>query len=323
MSQFDHLDLDGHLLRLLLAVIEEGSITHAAQRLGVTQSAVSHLLDKLRAIVGDPLFVKSGRGIAPTARAQALAVHARTLLEELRSFTSAGEFDPARLSMQVAIAANDLQRDLLLPSFLRYVRAQAPGFSLRVIPSGAPTAELLRDEHCQLAITPRPPEGSDILQKRLFEDTYRVFYDPSQRGAPATVEDYLAADHVTVLHEARRPLDIDEVLSERGIRRRFVAQVPGFAGVGPFLRGSTMIATLPSLLRAHMLRDFAVAPVPVACPAMPMFMVWHLRHQADPMHRWMRQQLEIVVAPALAAAAEHMPVAGPAAPAGRLAKGVG
>jgi DNA-binding transcriptional LysR family regulator len=144
MSQFDHLDLDGHLLRLLLAVVEEGSVTQAAQRLGVTQSAVSHLLDKLRAIVGDPLFVKSGRGIVPTARAQALAIDARRLLDELRSFSSAAEFDPAKLSALVTIAANDLQRDLLLPSFLRYVRGQAPGFALRVIQSGAPTAEPAR-----------------------------------------------------------------------------------------------------------------------------------------------------------------------------------
>lgn len=245
MSQFDHLDLDGHLLRLLLAVVEEGSVTQAAQRLGVTQSAVSHLLDKLRAIVGDPLFVKSGRGIVPTARAQALAIDARRLLDELRSFSSAAEFDPAKLSALVTIAANDLQRDLLLPSFLRYVRGQAPGFALRVIQSGAPTAELLRDEQCQLVITPRPPEASDVLQKRLYEDNYRVFYDASQRKAPVTLEDYLAADHVTVLHEPRRPLDIDEVLAERGVHRRFVAEVPGFAGIGPFLRGSTQIG------RAH------------------------------------------------------------------------
>ncbi len=187
MSQFDHLDLDGHLLQLLLAVIEEGSITRAAQRLGVTQSAVSHLLDKLRAIVGDPLFVKSGRGIVPTAHAQALAARARELLDELRSFSNAAGFDPAKLSTLVTIAANDLQRDLLLPSLLRYVRAQAPGFALRVIRSGAPTAEMLRDEHCQLVITPRPPEGTDILQKRLFEDTLsRILRrEPARRAAHA------------------------------------------------------------------------------------------------------------------------------------------
>ena len=72
MSDFDHFDLDGHSLRLLVAVVEEGAVTRAAWRLGVTQSAVSHGLDKLRAIVGDPLFVRSGRGIVPTARALAL-----------------------------------------------------------------------------------------------------------------------------------------------------------------------------------------------------------------------------------------------------------
>jgi DNA-binding transcriptional LysR family regulator len=308
MSQFDHLDLDGHLLQLLLAVIEEGSVTRAALRLGVTQSAVSHLLDKLRAITGDPLFVKSGRGIVPTAHAQLLALRARALLDDLRSFSHAAAFEPSKISTQVTIAANDLQRDLLLPSLLRYARAQAPGLSLRVIRSGVPHPEMLREEHCQLIITPRPPEGSDILQKRLFEDSYRVFYDASQRKAPTTLEDYLASDHVTVLYEPRRRLDVDEVLAEHGIVRRFVAQVAGFGGIGPFLRGSRMIATLPSLLRAHMLRGLAVAPVPVACPPMPMYMVWHLRHHDDPMHRWLRQQLEIVVAPSLAAAAEHMPV---------------
>jgi len=66
-----------------------------------------------------------------------------------------------------------------LLSLLRYVRAQARGFTLRVIRSGVPTADLLREEHCQLIITPRPPEGTDILQKQLFEDSYRVFYDVS------------------------------------------------------------------------------------------------------------------------------------------------
>jgi DNA-binding transcriptional LysR family regulator len=86
MSKFDWSDLDARLLQLLVAVVEVGSITGAAQRLGVTQSAVSHLLDKLRAITGDPLFVKSGRGIVATARAEALAAQARELLGALERF---------------------------------------------------------------------------------------------------------------------------------------------------------------------------------------------------------------------------------------------
>jgi len=168
MSKFDHSDIDGRLLQVLLAVFEEQSVTRAAARLDVTQSAVSHLLDKLRDIVGDPLFVKSGRGIVATARAEALAAHARVLLDGLRRFAAAGSFDPGTFDGTVTIAANDLQRDLLLPLLLRTARVLAPGLALRIIPSGVPSAEMLRGGQCQLVITPRPPEAGDILQKRLF-----------------------------------------------------------------------------------------------------------------------------------------------------------
>lgn len=299
MSNFDHLSLDGRLLQLLVTVIDEGSITRAAERLGVTQSAVSHLLDKLRGIVGDPLFVKSGRGIVATDRAEALAVHARVLLDEMRRFATGSEFDPARLDTTFTIAANDFQRDLLLPPLLERLRAVAPGVTLRVIPSDVPTAAMLRDEDCQLAISPRPPEAGDILQKRLFADTYRVFYDASQRPAPASLDDYLAAEHVTVLYVPRRSLDIDQLLLARGIERRFVALVPGFAGIPSFLRGSARLATVPGLLGGGLLRGLASTALPVPCPPMPMYLIWHLRHHHDPAHSWLRKQLEALVPAAL------------------------
>jgi DNA-binding transcriptional LysR family regulator len=295
MSRFDHSDLDGHLLELLLAVHEEQSVTRAAMRLGVTQSAVSHLLDKLRGIVGDPLFVRAGRGIVATARADALAQRARVLLEEMRGFVTAAGFDPARLQATITIAANDLQRDLLLPPLMRRLRAVAPGLELRVMASGVPRAEMLRDGQCHLVISPRPPDAPDVVQKRLFEDDYVVFYDATQRRAPLTVDDYLAAEHVTVLYEPHRVLDIDDVLAERGHHRRFVARVPSFAGVAAFLNGSDLIATQPRLLGRHLLRGLAQCPVPLPCPRMPMYLVWHLRHQANPLHKWLRDQVQAVV----------------------------
>jgi DNA-binding transcriptional LysR family regulator len=305
MSRFDPLDLDGRLLALFLAVLDEGSVTRAAQRLGVTQSAVSHLLDKLRAIVGDPLVVKAGRGIVPTARAEALAGRARVLLDELRSLTQdAARFDPATVQATLTVAANDLQRDLLLPPFLARVRQRAPGLRLRVINSGVPSAEMLRQETCQLVITPRPPEASDVLHRRLFDDDYRVFYDATQRGAPTALADYLASEHVTVVHEPRRALDIDEHLAQQGVVRRIVAEMPGFAGVAAFLHGSPALATLPGLLRAHQLRGLANAPVPLPCPRMPMFLAWHLRHQHHPLHQWLRSELDAVLPQALAQVAQ-------------------
>lgn len=309
MSTIDHSHIDGRLLQLLLAVLEERSVTRAAARLELTQSAVSHQLDRLRAITGDALFVKSGRGIVPTAHAEALALPARRLLDEMRAFAQSGSFDPAAFEGSVTIAANDLQRDLLLPLLLRHARIRAPRLALRIVPSGVPSAELLRDGGCALAITPRPPEASDLVQRRLFEDRYLVYYDAVARKPPGELAHYLQAEHLIVHHELRGRLDIDRFIDERGVRRRVAATVAGFSGVAPFLRGSPYLATLPGLLRASLLRGFATTAPPLPTPPMPMFMVWHLRHQADAMHQWLRGELQAVVAPALAAA-EVAPVRG-------------
>ena len=288
------IELDGRLLQALVAVHEEGSLTRAAQRLGLTQSAVSHAVERLRGITGDALFVRSGRGIVPTARADALVAGARRLIAELRDFGQAGAFDPVQLRRTLTIAANDLQRDLLLPPLLERLRAQAPGVLLRVIPSGAPTPELLRDEACALALTPRPPEAGDILQRRLFDDEYRVFFDPQVRQAPRDPADYLAAEHLTVEHDGRlRTLDIDDRIAGLGLQRRIVATVPVFAGLAALLAGSARLATAPGRLRHGVLRGLADAPLSWLhpTPGLAMYMVWHQRHQDDPMHRWLRELL--------------------------------
>ena len=289
MSNFDWSDLDARLLQLLVAVIEAGSITGAAQSLGVTQSAVSHQLDKLRAITGDALFVKSGRGIVATARAAGLA--ARELLRQPQGFAQSGAFDPARWKGTVTIAANDFQREVLLPTLAQRLREQAPGLALRIIPSDVPSLEMLRDGVCDLAISPRPPEGSDIVQKRLFEDRYMVYFDASVRTAPTTLQDYLAADHITVVYEPRRTLHLDRTLEARGLHRRFAVMVPGFGALPAFLRGSPLLATAPSLLAERFMAGFGSCEVPVPCPPLPMYLIWHRRHQDDAAHRWLRELL--------------------------------
>jgi DNA-binding transcriptional LysR family regulator len=268
----------------------------------VTQSAVSHLLDKLRGIVGDPLFVKSGRGIVATARAEALALQARPLLDDLRALRHGEASSRPRCSGTVTIAANDLQRDLLLPPLLRRLRSARRGWRCASMPSGVPSAEMLRDESCQLVITPAPARCRRLVQRKLCSRTATGVLRRRARPPPGGLAQYLQAEHLVVHHELRGRLDIDRFIEERGLRRRVAVTVAGFSGVAPFLRGSRHLATLPGLLRASLLRGFATAAPPLPTPPMPMFMVWHQRHQADAMHRWLREELLAIVAPALAAA---------------------
>jgi DNA-binding transcriptional LysR family regulator len=121
----------------------------------------------------------------------------------------------------------------------------------------------------------------------------------TQRAAPAgptAKADYAAAEHVTVRYEDGRGLDIDDMLAAAGIDRRFVAIVPGFAGIAALLQGGPWLATLPARLAGGVLRGLARAPVPWPTPPMPMYAVWHRRQHEDPAHRWLREQLDAVVA---------------------------
>ncbi|MBW4053602.1 MAG: LysR family transcriptional regulator [Proteobacteria bacterium] len=290
------LEIDGRMLRTFLAVLETGSVTAAADRLGLTQSAVSHSLERLRELLGDPLFVKSGRGIAATGRAEALADPVRQVLGDLERLGRLPRFAPQDTELIVTVAANDFQRDLLLPALQRRLAARLKDFRLIVIPSRAPTPELLREGRCDLIITPRPPEASDILQKRLLTDRYVCFFDSRQRAAPATLAEYLAGRHVTVAYEDGRRLEFDDLLEARGLSRPVAVAVPNFGGIAAFLRGTDMLASLPSLLSLGALAGFAIAPLPLSAPEVAMYAVWHRRHHEDPAHLWLRAELEEVAA---------------------------
>jgi DNA-binding transcriptional LysR family regulator len=295
MSEFDYLAMDGRALRLFLAVIEAQSVTGAAQRLGVTQSAVSHTLEKLRTIMRDPLFVKSGRGIVPTTRAKALATNARKLLDDMKIFCGGSLFDPKMTTMSFTVATTDYERELLLPVFFRRVSERMRGFQLRVISSGASSADLLRENLCDLLITADPPPGSDIIQKRLLQEHFVCFYDARKRAAPRTLDEYLWAGHIVIILDKSERLTLDKMLELRGMHRNNIVTVSNFSGVPAFLRGSNLIATLPSLLRLDTMREFRWGRLPTELPKQPeltIYMCWHRRDHLDPAHTWLRTRME-------------------------------
>jgi DNA-binding transcriptional LysR family regulator len=296
MNSIDTLNLDTRSLTTFLAVLDEGSVSRAAVRLGVSQSAVSHTLDRLRQSLGDPLFVKSGRGIAPTQYALGAGPHIRQILDDLQSLSSGPLFIPATAEFTFTIAANDYQRDLLLPGLLRTLRQEAPGIRLQVVPSGIPTADMLRKDVCDLIISPHAPEATDIMQRGLMADRMVVFYDPDHRAPPQDMADYLKADHVSLLFATGEKPALETSLNTRGLTRRNAVTVSNFSGLPEFLRGSDMLATAPERMSDHLLRGFAWVPLPFDFKPFTLLMLWHRRNQNDPAHRWLRNQVNAVAA---------------------------
>jgi DNA-binding transcriptional LysR family regulator len=296
MNPIDTFNLDFRALSTFLAVLDEGSVSRAAVRLGVTQSAVSHTLERLRQALGDPLFVKSGRGIVPTRYALQAGPHIRQILDDLQSLSSGPPFSPATAEFTFTIAANDYQRDLLLPGLVRTLRQEAPGISLQVIPSGIPRADLLRKDVCDLVISPHAPEATDIMQRGLMADRMVVFYDPDYRKPPADLPEYLKADHIALLFATGEKPTVETAMDTRGLVRRNVVTVSNFSGLPEFLRGTDMLATAPEGMSKHLLRDFAWVPLPFDFKPFTLLMLWHRRNQNDPAHKWLRNQVNAVAA---------------------------
>ncbi|MBT3992154.1 MAG: LysR family transcriptional regulator [Rhodospirillaceae bacterium] len=292
MNKIDYLDIDGRILRMFVLVYDEGSVTKAAERLGITQSAVSHGLEKLRTIMGDPLFVRAGRGITPTHNADAIIDEVRLLLRDMRSLSEQRKFDLATVSGQFVVAANDIYWGTLLGPVYAQITAEAPELNFRVIQSGIDAAAVLRNEECDLVVTPLLPEGSEFKQQKIFTDKFVCFYDPDVTSAPKTLEDYLSRRHARIVFGAVDINPIDQILALQGKHRRVTLQVPNFAGLPELMKGTDVIAILPETLKSTFMRDFSRVPSPIAVEPLSIYQVWHQRDDDRPLHRWMRQLIQ-------------------------------
>lgn len=294
MKKFDYTSVDGSLLRTFLVVLEEHSASAAAARLGVTQSTVSHALAKLRQFTGDPLFVRSGQLLLPTEVALSLKEPVQSIVDDLRGLTHRREFNPAYEDMRFVIAANDMQRDLVFPQLLRELQSEGLSTEFEFIPSGHPTLSLMRDNRCQLAMTPFPPAGSDIVQTPLFSGKMMCFYDGAMREPPRTWKEYCAADHLIVrFPDGGTSLRALSGVDKSKIRAARVS-VPNFNDIPVFLRGTQLIVTVMDSMKIHTLRDLDMVPLPEPSDLVTIYLVWHMRSTNDPAHIWLRQRIKAI-----------------------------
>ncbi|MEM1261392.1 MAG: LysR family transcriptional regulator [Pseudomonadota bacterium] len=295
MRETNYLALDGTALRTFLAVFEEGSVSRAANRLGVTQSAVSHTLAKLRDVFGDPLFVRLGRGVAPTERARELDGPIRKLLDDLQGLTHRRAFDPCNEVLEFSVAANEYQRQLLFPALFRQANNAGIDVRLHFVESGVPAAALLNSGKCQLIVTPFPPDGPALIQQRLFQDEPVCYFDPSQRRAPATWPEFAACDRIDVrFRDGRSAIAVLPVSRARRSKPP-ICTVPTFSGLAQFVVGTQAVTVQGRFVARDLLRELAMAPLPFPVKKFAMFLVWHQRDHTDPAHHWLRQQLNKVV----------------------------
>jgi len=291
---------DLNLLVSLALLAEERSVTATAKRVGISQSAMSHQLKRLREHFDDPLFVASPHGLVPTPRMEALADPLRSALGQVGAALREGAtFDPATSTARFVVAASDMHELAGMPRLLRRLAAEAPSVQLALVRRSPRTVDDLARGTVHLAVAPAvgavPGVGLDqphLQQRRLRVDGFRVL---AREGHPRirrrlTLKAYLEVGHVLISPAGEPGSIVDGALRRMGERRQVRAQVSHFAPA-PFLVARTdLIVTCPAGLaeaatELASVRSFAP---PIALPEIPAHAYWHERYQHDPAHRWLR-----------------------------------
>lgn len=271
--------------------------TVVARRLGLTQSAISHTLARLRITLGDELFLRRPTGIEPTARALALE---GTIAELLRLAEDVlridRSFDAATETRTIRIGALDHQVAVVAPGLIRALRRSAPGMRVSFIAAVRSDAlEGLANGSLDLALGYFPSLPDAIEAESLLEDSYAVVL---RKGHPLaarklTLKAYCAAEHLLVSVGGELTGIVDMTLQRDGLSRQVIASVPQFFAALATVASSDLIVTLPArLARMHARRfGLAVAPPPLAIRPFTVSVVWHKRAASDLALRWIRQQM--------------------------------
>jgi DNA-binding transcriptional LysR family regulator len=295
--------IDLNLLVALDALTRERSVTRAAERAGVTQSAMSHTLRRLRELFDDPLLVRGRGGMVLTPRAEALTIPLRSGLVTLsRALAEPRAFAPEHASRTFRIVSPDLFDALVLPTLFQRVGQQAPGIDLAVVPMRKRLSDSLETGDIDLAIYPvlLDPHPFDLgtqvdaeLQSRtLFRDSFRCFVrsdHPVLASRRLTLKAYTRLNHILVSPGGEGPGVVDRILETQGLQRRIALRVPHFATALEVITQSDLVLTAPSSLsKCSAASALASRPAPLDIPEHAITMIWHPRFTEDPAHRWLR-----------------------------------
>lgn len=297
MSNFDSRTFNLNLVPALAALLRHRAVGAAAKEVGVSQSAMSHALAKLREHFDDPLLVPQGRRFVLSARAEALAASLPSALQLLED-TLGGRpaFDPATASLTLRIASVDYFEFTVLPSMMAYLRTHAPGVRLSLERLTAESAAMLQSGGLDFILGGTGlVQGAGIEGVTLYSEPFKVIV---REGHPnirrrLSLSAYLAAEHVVVRFESRGDGIVDRILAERGLERTVGLWVPHFVSAPLVVSESDMISTLVSAVaeRARTLLGIRVFEPPLPIPSAPIMMWWPRAQAHDPARSWFRELL--------------------------------
>lgn len=297
MHELRHLDLN--LLKTLDALLDERSVTRAAERLALTQPAVSAMLNRLRDSFGDPLFIRTARGITPTVRAEAMAVPVKALLRDIASLLAPPQFDPATTTMTLSLSATDYALRAIVQPFALRLQTEAPHLRLAVRTiDEAQAGSLLERGDIDIAIVTEPTVPPEMHTRQLYTERYVCALRAGHPDAdkPLTLERFCALPHALV-SLAGDPFSgvTDRALAVHGLERKVVLSLQSFLFLIAMLKQTDLMAVVPARLIVPGEGLIALEP-PLEIAGFTKMMAWHARTHHHPGYQWLRRVLAEVCA---------------------------
>lgn len=303
---------DLNLLPVFITLMEERNITRAAERLGITQPALSNALARLRTTLQDPLFIRERYGIRPTPVAEELAPVILEALAKLNEVViGRQEFNPAETERLFTIASNSYVEFVLLPHIVARLREVAPGVKLSLRPYGNDLVETGVVSGTTALVLGRiadPPDN--LVVQHLMDESLACMVradHPDVQGSLSR-EQYEQMKHVNVVPPGRLRVGLFQALERQGLKRDVAVSVTHFLAAPEMVAATDYCTTLPSLICRSLAHDprLQILPTPVDLGTFPVEMAWHLRYRHDPAHRWLRGLIGEVAQEASAAGAPHV-----------------
>ncbi len=293
---------DVNLLMDLDALLREGSVVGAARRLHLSAPAMSRRLTRLREAIGDPLFVRAGRGLVPTPRALALRERVQTVIDDIHRVFTPDEVDFSRLRRTLTLRANDGFAGAWATRLAATIAVQAPSVSLHFAPRADKHIGALRSGSVDLDIgavdIPDPEIHSQALFRASFVGVVRENHPLllHMAGAEVSAQEFAACSHISASRRGSATGPIDEELKKIGLHRRIAIVAPGFQAALVMAASSELVAAMPEPFARWALghQRLQLFKLPIATPVVEISQSWHSRHHADPVHRWLREQVRLL-----------------------------
>lgn len=285
--------MDLNLLVALDALLTEGSVTAAAQRLDLSVPAMSRTLNRIRLMLDDPLFVRAGRGLVTTPRAEQLRQPVRLLLQQAELLLEKPQaLDVATLRRVFSIRADDGTVAVLAPALLKKVAQLAPKVTLSFVAQGQQDVDTLREGRIDLDIGVIEDLGPEIVRQTLFRDQYVVVMRPQHpllHERELSAKAFAMARHISVSRRGLLTGPVDLALAKQGLSRHVAAVTPTFAEAMLIVRETDLIATVPAILTQSMQHGLHCRKLPLETASISISQAWHPRFQTDAEHQFLRQ----------------------------------